>query len=368
MSAKKKILFVGSFIAPSDGRIGGQYFASKSLIESDLAKVYNFVKVDSTIDSIRVGSVFLRLHKVIGRGLRIFAILFSQKIDGVLLFSSSGLSFIEKGTIGVISKLFFKKVIIFPRSGFIIDNLEGSQIFRLYFKIVVRMCDSVICQSNFWKEKFSLYTPRKMDRKFHVIENWLPDSYWKLPQKKMDFDENRPLKLVYFNRIEKEKGIYDFLETMKILQRERISVTATIYGDGREQENVIRAIASEPILNTTYGGWLSADCKQAIQAFDLCVFTSHREGFPNALLEGMAYGVPHMATTVGSVNDLIISGYNGVLVEVKSPEQMANAIRDLVKNKQLLQIYSTRSLERISSKNTLSSAVYSFAKLFERVL
>lgn len=364
MTGKKRILFVGSFNPPSDGRIGGQYFACRSLIESDLKDDFDFLLVDSTIDSIQVSSVFSRLPKIGLRVLRCVRELLLSEVDAVLLFSSSGLSFVEKGSIGLLGKMLGKKVVIFPRSGPIIDDVARSRLYRSYLGAVVSACDALICQSDYWRSFFLGLVPEGNGDKLVVIENWLPDScFGEGGQKAYPGVMDRPLRLLYFNRIEKRKGIYDFLEAMLLLQRAGAWVEAKIYGDGSERENVKRFITENQLRNTEYAGWLVSDKKDVISSFDLCLFTSHSEGFPNALLEVMALGVPVVSSRVGAVNDLIVSGKNGLLVDVGSPGQIAQAVQTLLREPALLQEFSRRSVERVRQANRLDDAITKFRSL-----
>ncbi|MGK3999749.1 glycosyltransferase family 4 protein [Sorangium sp. So ce1024] len=358
MADKKRILFVGSFNPPADGRIGGQYFACRSLIESDLKDDFDFLLVDSTIDTIRASSVFKRLHKVPTRVLRCIRELLLSEVDAVLLFSSSGPSFVEKGSIGLLGKLLGKKVIIFPRSGPIIDNVARSKLYRRYLSAVVRSCDALICQSDYWRRFFLELVPERDGDKLVVIENWLPDScFGDGAEKAYPRVMDRPLRILYFNRLERGKGIYDFLQAMLLLQRAGASVEAKIYGDGCERDNVQRFISENRLENTEYMGWLSSRKKDVISSFDLCLFTSHSEGFPNALLEVMALGVPVVASRVGAVNDLIEPGRNGFLVDAGSPDQMAQAVLTILREPSLLQEFSRRAIERVQEANRLGHAI-----------
>lgn len=359
MAYKKRILFVGSFNAPADGKMGGQYFACRSLLESDLKDDFEFLLIDSTLDSIRVRSAFYRLHRIVPRVLKCVNALVFSRVDAALLFTSAGMSFVEKGSVGLLAKALGKKVILCPRAGPIIDDVARSRLYRAYVRAVVRSCDAVVCQSDYWRGFFSSVAPGGDGDRFVVIENWLPESYFgDDEQRTCPRAMDRPLRLLYLSRIEREKGIYDLLEAMLLLQREGARVEAKIYGDGSELEDVKRFISERGLRNTEYVGWLSsADKKAVISSFDLCVFPSHSEGFPNALLEVMALGVPVVASRVGSVNDLIEHGSNGLLVDVECPGQIAQAVSTVLREPALLGRFARRSAERVRRINRLDLAV-----------
>jgi len=53
---------------------------------------------------------------------------------------------------------------------------------------------------------------------------------------------------------------------------------------------------------------------------------SHSEGFSNALIEAMAAGLPCVATSVGGNSEAITDGVDGMLVPVRTPDALAQAI------------------------------------------
>lgn len=69
------------------------------------------------------------------------------------------------------------------------------------------------------------------------------------------------------------------------------------------------------------------------------------EGFPNALLEAQSYGLPSVGfACCGGVNEIIISGVNGILAEEMTPESLARALAPLMKDVQLRHRMSNKSL------------------------
>ncbi|MGM0582455.1 MAG: glycosyltransferase [Bacteroidota bacterium] len=68
---------------------------------------------------------------------------------------------------------------------------------------------------------------------------------------------------------------------------------------------------------------------------DLFVLPSREEGFPNALLEGMALGKPVIAADCDNGPREIIDGMNGTLIPVGDSKTLAEAIKKYLNNKQL---------------------------------
>lgn len=79
----------------------------------------------------------------------------------------------------------------------------------------------------------------------------------------------------------------------------------------------------------------SDDLPKLFSVIDILVSSSLFEGISNALLEGMAARKPIVATRIDGTLELILHGETGLLVPPENPEQLAQAIQQLLSDPDL---------------------------------
>jgi glycosyltransferase involved in cell wall biosynthesis len=84
------------------------------------------------------------------------------------------------------------------------------------------------------------------------------------------------------------------------------------------------------------------------------------EPFGQAVLEGMAAGLPVIASGAGGPAELIASGVDGILATTGHADEIATALRQLQSDRQLLRRTSSRSGRRDATSSRL--AVTKFAQ------
>jgi glycosyltransferase involved in cell wall biosynthesis len=83
---------------------------------------------------------------------------------------------------------------------------------------------------------------------------------------------------------------------------------------------------------------------ELMQQADLfCFPTVSSEGFPKAVIEAMACGLPVITTNISSLPQLIGNGC-GVLLDEPTPSIMANAVRQCWMNKEMYQSMSEQAM------------------------
>jgi glycosyltransferase involved in cell wall biosynthesis len=142
-----------------------------------------------------------------------------------------------------------------------------------------------------------------------------------------DFDQRSP-KLIIACRQEREKGTSEVIESLKALEEEFPAMTLEVVGDGGARANLEQQAVSLGLSNrVTFHGQVShARVIELLQQADLfCFPTTSSEGFPKAVLEALACGLPVVTTRVSALPQLLENGC-GVLLEEATVAATAAAI------------------------------------------
>jgi glycosyltransferase involved in cell wall biosynthesis/O-antigen/teichoic acid export membrane protein len=134
--------------------------------------------------------------------------------------------------------------------------------------------------------------------------------------------DEQPL-LLFAGRMTEVKGIATLLDALARLPAPPLTL---FVGDGPERARVERAAAALPLRCV---GWRD-DVECWLSAADGLVLPSRHEGLPYAVLEGMASGLPIVATAVAGTPE-VVDAATGFLVPPDDPAALADAIAAWVK-------------------------------------
>lgn len=234
------------------------------------------------------------------------------------------------------------------------------RLLKTFEQISYRISDRIIVYSKFDKEYLNI---NKYDGKIFTEGAWYVDVNKFNILKQFDARRNR---IGFVGRFNKEKGIINFLNSLSFLENEIPDLEFFVAGYGDLLEEIKIMLKSNDInKRVILNQWIDHnDLPNYLNEIKIIVIPSYSEGLPNILLESMACGTLVLATSVGSIPELIIDEQTGFILADNSPECIAsNVIRAL--NHPNIEGIIRNSRELVLSKYSFEASVDRYIKIID---
>ncbi|MBA9066773.1 glycosyltransferase involved in cell wall biosynthesis [Methylobacterium sp. RAS18] len=161
-------------------------------------------------------------------------------------------------------------------------------------------------------------------------------------------EDEEPVRLLYHGRVDRRKGVLDFLDALERLWEAGVPFDATISGIGPDVE-AARAKADAigfTSAQVRFTGYADYDTVPDLyREADVFVSPTYAEGFSNTILEAMAAGLAVVSTHSVGVSDCLRDEENGLLVNPGDVRALTAALRRVVEDDDLLQRLAEAGLE-----------------------
>ena len=172
------------------------------------------------------------------------------------------------------------------------------------------------------------YFPKRLHRRVAVIPNAfvLPEPEAELARPRLEQST-----LIAVGRLHRDKGFDILLEAFSLIRNGHPEWNLKILGEGAERGTLERQRAELGLEECVFLPGRVKDPYAHMRLASLFVLPSRAEGFPLALCEALACGLPAVCTDcAGGVHDIIENGINGVIVPAGDPPALANALSRLM--------------------------------------
>jgi glycosyltransferase involved in cell wall biosynthesis len=185
--------------------------------------------------------------------------------------------------------------------------------------------------------------------------------------------DRSPLRVFYLGYLGKAKGSFDLVEAAKEVLTRNIPVIFDLVGGDwtpGETEQLRMQIDQAGLGNivTLHPPVMGAKKIDFFREADIFIYPSYSEGMPIAVIEAMACGLPIIATRVGGLPDLVIDGFNGVLVDVGCPDQLVDALEYLNSNPDLRFMMQMNSNQSALDKYDIEKLVPRLINIYRKAL
>lgn len=110
------------------------------------------------------------------------------------------------------------------------------------------------------------------------------------------------------------------------------------------------------------------DIPEILSCCDVALSCSTAEGFPNAVLEYLAAGLPTIATAVGGSLEIIRDGMTGLLIPPRDERALGGAILRLLENPQLGQDFASAGRRHVAENFSFDRLLASTTQLYTELL
>jgi len=147
-------------------------------------------------------------------------------------------------------------------------------------------------------------------------------------------------------RLSPEKGFDLLIDAFARIAADFPEWRLHIHGEGADRARLERLIGERRLADrVTLPGW-AEDSERALRRAELFVLPSRYEGFPNALLEAMAVGLPCVSFDCDcGPREILREGVDGLLVPPESVPALAEALARLMRDPALRQQHGTAATE-----------------------
>lgn len=145
-----------------------------------------------------------------------------------------------------------------------------------------------------------------------------------------DSTADQTVGIICIARLSPVKRIDVLLESLALLVEMEKDWTCTIVGGGPLESELVKKAQSLGLGSRVRFTGHVENVRSYMEAADLAVLSSDKEGLPLSLVEAMACGLPCVVTDVGGNREVVQHGKTGLIVEAGSPKQLADGIEYLV--------------------------------------
>jgi len=210
--------------------------------------------------------------------------------------------------------------------------------------------------------------------KIHRISNFIDFSSLSMAgvhrrsETKKDLGTKDVRQVAFSGRFVERKGIAFLLQAWAELHRDFPNARLILFGDG-PLLSAMKNLARELDIggSVEFAGHVDRIIEYLSRA-DIYVLPSLQEGMPNALLEAMACGLPPVATRIGGVEDIIINGENGILVNPADAISLAEGIRRLLTDDMLVSTIAAKAQQTIIDFYSIENTVPRYLALYKSLL
>lgn len=234
------------------------------------------------------------------------------------------------------------------------NRRRSNKLFYYLDKWMYSKYSKIICVSNSVATNLMAYLPNIQHPL--TIHNGVEISLYSQNIKSINDKTKFTISMVSPLRIEKDHPT--LIRALALLPK---NFTLQLAGDGVCRNNLEQLVASLNLQNRVSFLGMRSDIPEILHNSDFCVLSSHWEGLSLSSVEGMASGIPFIASNVDGLREVVQGA--GILFEHGNSKQLADIILKLSQNPELYAETAKACQERAKQLD-ISFMVENYNKLY----
>lgn len=244
------------------------------------------------------------------------------------------------------------------------------RLFGMADRMALPRARAVIVPSHSQAQRLARYVPRQ---KIHVVYHGIDAAAFAASaaigrarlRSQYGVGEAQPVVSV-FGRLEPVKGHSDLLQAARIMLASRPDLRFWIVGEGSLEASLQQQARQLGIAAAVHFLGYQRDVASLMAASDVVLLPSRHESFGIVLIEAMSLGKPIVATTVGSIPEVVSDGVQGYLAPPGHVEELSRQVLRLATNPSQAERLGQAGRERVQQAFTVHQMVERMATIYRQ--
>lgn len=164
---------------------------------------------------------------------------------------------------------------------------------------------------------------------------------------------DRDLVFGIIGRLTVQKGHIFALKALSKIHLDATNIKILCVGEGKLESDLKKEVAELGIADKVVFSGFQKDMPAQYSCIDILLMPSLFEGLPLSLLEAMAMKKPALASKINGIPEVIDHNINGLLLPPEDTDAIANAMKRLYDDRNLISVWGEKSHSKIKNKFSL---------------
>ena len=238
-----------------------------------------------------------------------------------------------------------------------------NTIYRLLKFNIVSISENV---NEMVRKKLYYHSLTRIDNGIDIKKFYPSEIIRNKTRKSLEIENKYPI-LIHIGRASEVKRQIDIIYAVSFLKDKYEDVILLLVGrDNKEEYGPL--VNKLNLSNHVLFLGVSENVMEIINCADIGIFPSLYEGLSLALAEQMSCGLPMIVSNIASLKEIADDGDSALLVPIKDPRAISDAVIKLINNPELLNKLKDVGRKSVIKKYSLVNMVNAYVSLYNKVL